>query len=115
MFVEFQVGSREKAFIVKKFHQRRKQASVDRLKVRPLLTTRFSSRDERQDQEPAAAAAAGGGGGGGENARKRRMLIQASCERRSLSTYPGQGYENPFSPYGKPVAARLNMYLHHCT
>ncbi|KAL3446160.1 hypothetical protein BJX65DRAFT_309151 [Aspergillus insuetus] len=105
MFVEFQVGSREKAFIVKKFHRRRKQASVDRLKVRPLLTTRFSSRDERQDQ----GAAVGGGG----NAMNRQMLIQASCEKRSLSTYPSKGYDDPFSPYGKPVAARLNMYLHH--
>jgi hypothetical protein len=106
MFVEFQVGSREKAFIVKKFHQRRKQASINRLKVRPLVGTRFSSRDERLDQEEAAAAGIGRGG----DAVNRRMLIQASCEGRSLSTCPNQGRrEDPFSPYGKPVVVRLNM------
>jgi hypothetical protein len=102
MFVEFQLGSREKAFIVRNFHQRRKQASIDRLNVRPLLRTRISSQDEQ------AAA-------GYANARNRR-LIQTSCERRSLSTYPSHSrYGDPFSPYVKPIAARLNMYLHHCT
>ncbi|CEL10041.1 hypothetical protein ASPCAL13168 [Aspergillus calidoustus] len=100
MFVEFQLGSREKAFIVRNFHQRRKQASIDRLNVRPLSRTRISSQDEQ------AAA-------GYANARNRR-LIQTSCERRSLSTYPSHSrYGDPFSPYVKPIAARLNMYLHH--
>ncbi|KAJ0420978.1 hypothetical protein BJY00DRAFT_301257 [Aspergillus carlsbadensis] len=113
MFVEFQVGSREKAFIVRNFHQRRKQASIDRLNVRPLLTARVSSQDEGRNQE--IAAAEGGQRRGGRNGRNRKLL-QASCERRSLSTYPSQGGRgDPFSPYLKPVAARLNMYLHHCS
>ncbi|KAL2810611.1 hypothetical protein BJX63DRAFT_310060 [Aspergillus granulosus] len=105
MFVGFQsdgsqavaFGRRERIFVHKRFHQKRKQASIDRLRSRvpsnPVL------QDDKERQEAAADA-------------KKSTLIQVRRKRVSLTACPSQRFGDPFSACAMPMTGKLWMYLH---
>ncbi|KAL4860653.1 hypothetical protein BDV12DRAFT_191576 [Aspergillus spectabilis] len=92
------VRKQAKAFVSKNHYQRKKQASIDRLKPQPFPTR--VSQNNKHTQEAANA--------------HNGTLFQVRRQRRpSLTTCPSQHYGNPFSSYSMPMTATLSMYLHH--
>ncbi|KAL2811748.1 hypothetical protein BJX63DRAFT_398170 [Aspergillus granulosus] len=116
MFVDVQAdtGRGKKAFVLKRFHQRKKQASIDRLRSSQLssrmLATGFPSSssgisgDSKQGQSQEE---------GMEITTNRYMGIQRRCDMSPFIRYMKQGYVDPFDTVAVPMTYSMNMYFYH--
>jgi hypothetical protein len=96
------VGRQKKAFLAENAHQKRKQASIERLK-----SSQYSSQIALQVDKKS------------QEVGKQKIdstQVQIRCDIGSLTTaYMSQGYVDPFCTYSVSMTESMNMYLHHCT
>ncbi|KAL4862747.1 hypothetical protein BDV12DRAFT_178396 [Aspergillus spectabilis] len=93
------VGRQKKVFLSENAHQRRKQASIERLKS-SQYSLNSALQDDNQSQEVGKS--------------KNSTQVQIRCDMGSLTTaYMSQGYVDPFCTYSVPMTDSMNMYLHH--
>ena len=102
-----EVGRQERIFVQKRFHQQKKQASIDRLrsrlpKNRVLLRQTMTKGSEEKAQ--------------GNDIIKNPTRVQVKTGKVvSLTMTPNQRYGDPFDTFAIPMTGKLWMYLHHCT
>ncbi|KAL2856500.1 hypothetical protein BJY01DRAFT_242838 [Aspergillus pseudoustus] len=114
MFVDFAgessargpFGKRERVFVHKRFHQKKKQASIDRLRSRfPDENKAKNSQDEAADADEKVKI-------------KRNALIHLRQAYRDsgplhIPVRPSQTHGDPFSTFAMPMTGKLWMYLQH--
>jgi hypothetical protein len=117
MFVDFQTdgsegaasfGRRKMIFVHKRFHQQKKQASIERLRLRfPADRVALQEIDTKGSEENPQV----------EKAKRRNIgRPQVRSQKAvSLTTSPSQRYGDPFPSFAIPITGKLWMYLHHCT
>ncbi|KAL6233636.1 hypothetical protein BDW75DRAFT_231833 [Aspergillus navahoensis] len=94
------VGRQKKAFLTENAHQRRKQASIERLKS-SQYSLKNALHDNKQGQDVGQQ-------------KKNPTQVQIRCDVGSLTpAYLSQGYVDPFCTYSVPMTKSMNMYLHH--
>ncbi|KAH7186711.1 hypothetical protein DER44DRAFT_681546 [Fusarium oxysporum] len=105
------VSKQKQAFLLKRYHREKKQASIDRLKVPkppskllPLLgylgPNHPAPENDKEHQETESLHAC----------PKQRAM---RSEMWSLKAYLSQGYVDPFSSYAVHMTDSMNMYFHH--
>ncbi|KAJ5381703.1 uncharacterized protein N7496_004131 [Penicillium cataractarum] len=99
------VGRQERIFVQKRFHQQKKQASIDRLRSR-LPTNRVVLRQTMTKGSEEKAQ--------GNDIKKNPTRVQVKTEKVvSLTMTPNQRYGDPFDTFAIPMTGKLWMYLHH--
>jgi hypothetical protein len=107
------VSKQKQAFLLKRFHREKKQASIDRLKapkpsskllplpgyLGPNQPTRENDKEHRESEKVPGFP-------------KQHAL---RSEMWSLNAYLSQGYVDPFSSYAVHMTDSMHMYFHHCT
>ncbi|KAF9784171.1 hypothetical protein IL306_008263, partial [Fusarium sp. DS 682] len=105
------VSKQKQAFLLKRYHREKKQASIDRLKapkppskLLPLLgylgPNHSAPENDKEHQEP-------------ENLHACPKQRAMRSEMWSLKAYLSQGYVDPFSSYAVLMTDSMNMYFHH--
>ncbi|KAL3482845.1 hypothetical protein BJX62DRAFT_250226 [Aspergillus germanicus] len=115
MFVDFQTdgsertvsfGRRERVFVHKRFHQQKKQASIERLRSQfPANHVALQETNTKGSEENPQV----------ENAKKKNTARPQVRSQKavSLTTAPSQRYGDPFASFAIPMTGKLWMYLHH--
>ncbi|KAH6974904.1 hypothetical protein EDB80DRAFT_741296 [Ilyonectria destructans] len=105
------VSKQKQAFLLKKYHREKKQASIDRLKALKSSSNPYpwlgyldsnlpTPENDKEDHESQNL-----------HACPKRGVTRS--EMWSLKAYLSQGYADPFSSYAVHMTDSMNMYFHH--
>ncbi|KAH7176191.1 hypothetical protein EDB81DRAFT_33312 [Dactylonectria macrodidyma] len=106
------VSKQKQAFLLRKYHQEKKQASIDRLKAPKSSSKPYPRLGYPNSNFPTTENDKEGQESQNLHAYPKRGVTRS--EMWSLKAYLSQGYADPFSSYAVHMTDSMNMYFHHC-
>ncbi|KAE8350049.1 hypothetical protein BDV28DRAFT_151295 [Aspergillus coremiiformis] len=112
------VGKQKQAFLQKKYHQKQKQASIDRLKTvkgssTPHPRLADTPADDTTEIRSFNSALGTEGEPEHEDYHAVSKRVAKMSEMWSLKAYLSQGYADPFSSTAVKMTDSMNQYFHH--